>query len=256
MIGLNSGLIGARRVPTLTTGSGLWVANEQVLAKRANIWPLGPNEIPSIGNAFQGGFFAGYISHTANGVATHALIVAPRATGASGAGYPVTTSLTVRTTAAPTTGSSSLFNGVANTDNMAAIGLALFPAAQFCRGLSIGGYTDWYLPSVLELDIIYKNLKPSTESNSTSFGTNAYAVPPRDTNHTAGDPARTSVAIFQAPSGSERFESQPGGDNHWSSTITSAGSSNAWRFGMSNGFQQSLGVDNPQLVRAIRRVAL
>jgi hypothetical protein len=32
-----------------------------------------------VGEAYGGGFFAGYISHTADGNPTHALIVAPRA---------------------------------------------------------------------------------------------------------------------------------------------------------------------------------
>jgi hypothetical protein len=39
MIGLNSGLLGVRRVPTAGSASGLWVPNEQSLAKRAAIWP-------------------------------------------------------------------------------------------------------------------------------------------------------------------------------------------------------------------------
>jgi hypothetical protein len=39
-----------------------------------------------VGEAYGGGFFAGYISHTADGNPTHALIVAPRATGATGTG--------------------------------------------------------------------------------------------------------------------------------------------------------------------------
>ena len=41
MIGLNGGLLGVRNVPTLATASGLWVPNEQSLAQRAGIWPLG-----------------------------------------------------------------------------------------------------------------------------------------------------------------------------------------------------------------------
>lgn len=39
MLGLNSGLLGVRRVPTTGNASGLWVPNEQSLAKRAAIWP-------------------------------------------------------------------------------------------------------------------------------------------------------------------------------------------------------------------------
>jgi hypothetical protein len=40
MLGLNSGLIGVRRVPATGSAPGVWVPNEQVLAKRAAIWPL------------------------------------------------------------------------------------------------------------------------------------------------------------------------------------------------------------------------
>lgn len=39
MLGLNSGLLGVRRVPTTGSASGLWAPNEQSLAKRAAIWP-------------------------------------------------------------------------------------------------------------------------------------------------------------------------------------------------------------------------
>jgi hypothetical protein len=50
MIGLNSGLLGIRRVPTVLSASGLWVSNEQVLAQRAGIWPstIPPNPIPAL----------------------------------------------------------------------------------------------------------------------------------------------------------------------------------------------------------------
>lgn len=39
MLGLNSGLLGKQRVPTTGNASGLWVPNEQSLAKRTGIWP-------------------------------------------------------------------------------------------------------------------------------------------------------------------------------------------------------------------------
>lgn len=41
MLGLNSGLLGKQRVPTTSSASGLWVPNEQSLARRAGIWPAG-----------------------------------------------------------------------------------------------------------------------------------------------------------------------------------------------------------------------
>ena len=46
MIGLNSGLLGVRRTPTTGSASGIWVPNEQSLAKRAAIWPIGPTGNP------------------------------------------------------------------------------------------------------------------------------------------------------------------------------------------------------------------
>ena len=95
--------------------------------------------LPAIGDAFEGGFFAGTISHTANSIATHALIVAPAATGASGGGYTITTDLQWKTANTTTAGTTSSFDGAANSANM---NNASHPAAQFCEGLSIGGYTD------------------------------------------------------------------------------------------------------------------
>jgi hypothetical protein len=44
MIGRNGGLIGIRRVPSTSLASGIWSQNEQVLAKRAGIWPISPGE--------------------------------------------------------------------------------------------------------------------------------------------------------------------------------------------------------------------
>jgi hypothetical protein len=81
---------------------------------------------------------------------------------------------------------------------------ATYPAAQFCEGLSIGGYTDWYMPAINEVQVFYYNLKPGTASNTTGDGTNANSVPRRNSNYTAGDPAQTSAAIFQT-GGSEAF---------------------------------------------------
>jgi hypothetical protein len=50
MLGFNGGLIGARRLPTLTSASGLWFSNEHVVAERAGIWPKSPLEDPYFQN--------------------------------------------------------------------------------------------------------------------------------------------------------------------------------------------------------------
>jgi hypothetical protein len=126
---------------------------------------------------------------------------------------------------------------------------ASHPAAQFCEGLSIGGYSDWYLPARYELDIAYENLKPTTDSNNTSWGINPYSVPERTVNRTAGAPARTSVAAFQS-GGAEAFVA----GIHWSSTENS--STNAWRLNFLNGDQSNLNKTFIERVRAFRKLAL
>jgi hypothetical protein len=203
----------------------------------------------NIGLEVEGGFFAGLISHTANSVPTHALIVAPRATGASGSGYTITTSLQWKTTNSTTTGTTSSFDGAANTAAMVTAGIASHPAANFCVNLSIGGFTDWYLPARYELDIAYENLKPTTTSNNTSWGINPYSVPERTVNRTAGDPAQTSVSAFQS-TGSEPFVAAA----HWSSTEFS--SIDAWDLRFGDGNQVNSTKNNFFRVRAFRKLAL
>jgi hypothetical protein len=195
--------------------------------------------LPEIGDAFEGGYYAGLISHTADGVATHALIVAPAATGDGG-------TLQWKTTNTSTSGTSSEYDGAANTANMAD---ASHPAADYCAGLSIGGYSDWYLPARYELDIAYENLKPTTTSNNTSWGINDYSVPKRTVNRTAGAPAQTSVAAFQ-DGGAEAFVA----GYHWSSTEFS--STNAWVLFFYNGLQVGSSKTSFRRVRAFRKLAL
>lgn len=205
--------------------------------------------LPAIGTSMEGGFFAGAISHTDNSVATHLLIVAPAATGASGTSYTITTNLAWKTTNTTTASTTSSFDGAANTAAMVTAGIANHPAAQFCTGLSIGGYTDWYLPARYELDIAYENLKPTTTSNATSQGINPYSVPERTVNRTAGAPAQTSIAAFQL-GGAEAFIAT----GHIASTEDSA--TTAWRFDFGNGFQALTNKDVPRSVRAFRKVAV
>lgn len=197
-------------------------------------------DIP-IGDSYEGGYFAGFISHTANGNATHGLIVAPRASGYNGL-----STLDWKTSTTSSFGTSSEYDGAANTANMANTS---HPAANYCAGLSIGGYSDWYLPARYELEIAYYNLKPTTTSNTTSYGTNNYAVPKRSSNYTSGNPAQTSVAAFQT-GGAEAFFP----DDHWSST--QATSRNARLFSFTNGFVASTRKTQDYYVRAFRKFAV
>jgi len=201
-----------------------------------------------IGEPFGGGYFAGYISHTADGSPTHALIVAPRATGATGTGYALTTNLQWKTGTTTTAGTTSTFDGAANTAAMVTAGIADHPAANFCKNLSIGGFTDWYLPARYELDIAYFNLKPTTTVNTTSWGANIYAIPNRNSNYTSNYPAPTTLSVFN--SSAEAFIA---GD-HWMSTEVSA--LEAWGMTFNNGSQFNYSKASPIRVRAFRRIAL
>lgn len=205
----------------------------------------------NIGQPVGGGYFGGLISHTADGNPTHALIVAPAATGATGTGYTLP-DLAWKTTNTETAGADSDFDGAANLAAMVAAGIADHPAAQFCYNLSIGGFNDWYLPSELEHDIVYFNLKPTTATNNTGRGVNPYAVPPRTENYTAGSPMQTTVTVFQA-GGSEAFMDA----GHWCSNQFALNpAERARRFTyLNSGVSVPLKTAvNP--VRAFRRIAL
>jgi hypothetical protein len=197
--------------------------------------------LPEIGDFYQGGYFAGYISQTANGIATHGLIVAPKASGYNGL-----STLQWKTSNTATSGTQSTYDGAANTANMTNTS---HPAANYCAGLSIGGYSDWYLPARYEFGIAYYNLKPTTDSNTTADGDNAYAVPPRGSDYTAGDPAQTSVAAFQS-GGAEAFEA----DDHWASTESNTLQARAVNFG--DGDESRDTKTNSYYVRAFRKFAV
>ena len=132
---------------------------------------------------------------------------------------------------------------------MVTAGIADHPAANFCVGLSIGGFSDWYLPARYELDIAYFNLKPGTGANSTSWGTNIYAVPQRNSNWNAVYPAQTAVTAFNTSA--EAFDA----DRHWASTEAAA--TRAWQLTFDSGGQdEAQSKSLTRRVRAFRRIAL
>jgi hypothetical protein len=201
--------------------------------------------VPAIGQAYGGGFFGGQISYNANGVATHYLVIAPLSTGNAAKKF-ANANYTIP-------GADSTVNGVQNTADIIADGNATkYPAAHFCNDLVTGGYSDWYMPALYELEIFYYNLRPTAYplvSNDTSAGANAYAVPPRASNYTVSNPAQTTVTAFQLNQ-SEAFI----GTGYWTSYESVAGQ--AWLIGFYTGTEVS-DIKNQELqVRAIRKVAV
>jgi hypothetical protein len=196
-----------------------------------------------IGEAYEGGYFAGQISTAGNGVADYNLVIAPKSSGQN-------SSKQWKTSNTDTSGTTSVIDGPANTSAMIAAGAASHPAANFCDGLSIGGFSDWYMPAKNELEICYYNLKPTTASNTTTRGANTNAVPSRPSNYTTGTPAQTIATDFQTTN-SEAFAAT----YYWSSTQTGSTAASAQTFG--NGFQDNaVPKSGSYYVRAVRRIAV
>jgi hypothetical protein len=195
--------------------------------------PPGPTVI---GQEYGGGYYAGQISTTGNGVATHYLIVAPKSSETSSIAFATSTA----------TDPSSVINGPANSSTM---NNASHPAAEYCESLSIGGYTDWYLPAFNELEICYYNLTPFSGNNATNSGINPNAVPPRASNYTVSDPPQTSATIFRAGQ-SQAFA----GSAYWTSTQEDSTAAKYQDFftGAQNYISKT--VSSGRYVRAVRRI--
>ena len=199
----------------------------------------------ALGNAYQGGYYAGQISTSADGVATHNLVVAPKASGQN-------SSVTFKSSNTNDPGATSAIDGPSNSSSM---NDGSHPAASFCEGLTIGGYSDWYLPARLELDVVYYGLKPTTDANAGSAGTNANSVPKRTSNYSSGTPAQTSATDF-ITGGSEAFTAGANG-SYWTSTQIQYNRARSVFFANGNQNYGYYGSKTDTIFcRAIRRVAL
>jgi hypothetical protein len=210
----------------------------------------------AFGAAYGGGFYAGKVTKS-DGI--YAIIVSPKASGENGG-----STIAFKTSQTADAGARSLVDGLANTNSM---NDANHPAAQYCRSLSINGYTDWYLPARDELEVCYRNLKPSTSASYddndrgdsdivysplddlvTDHGVNRYSVP-EGSAYTTSDPVQTTASAFQT-GGSEAFIT-----NFYLSS-TEVSDTKSWRHYFNDGYQYSnyKGISN--YVRAIRSIKL
>lgn len=197
--------------------------------------------VPSqIGVAYGGGFYGGRMKVGAD---SYAVILAPKASGESA-------SLQVRTTQTDTPGTASTWDGAANTAAMIAAGAAAHPAANFCKGLSIGGYTDWVLPAQDQLELLYRNFKPTTAlSNANGVDGINPNSDPVGVAYTGGSPAQTTISAFMT-GGAEAFTS----GFYWTSTRNTAGT-NIY-LSLNNGHPTNTGKDTAYSVRAVRMVKI
>lgn len=198
--------------------------------------PVG--DLPAIGASFEGGYYGGLISMTGDGVATHALVIAPKPTGESAKAW--------KTANTATSGTDSVFDGYANCE---AMNDANHPAAQWARALTIGGYTDWYLPSQAELEILYRKFKPDDSEGSTpGYGANAYAVPPTSNDYGVL-PGVTTVSAFLYGGAQEFFSGEQLTSTQASATTAI---SQDWFYGSYGGGSKT----GARACRAIRKVAV
>jgi len=227
-----------------------------------------PNFETEVGSPYGGGYVAGKIVSDYDGL-TYGLIVSDGSGDSVQMGAGTMNWRTSRTSVTTTGGvpPMTLADGRANHNAILALNsLAEFPAFKWIEdncnaGAGLNGHTDWYLPSRDELEIIYRNFKPTTQDNNTGtrattgfggdgavYGTNANSVP-AGSGYTLIDPAQTADANFQA-AGTDAVEDS----TYWSSTENS--DTFAWYQYFFNGGQYTSYKDNSYRVRAVRRIAL
>ena len=190
-----------------------------------------------IGTEMGGGFYAGRILIDGK---PYALIVAPKGEGehedtellGDGVGSNVARSPN---------------DGLANTKQLAAEGSEL---AQWAIDLRIAGHDDWYLPSQDELEIIYRNLKPTTRENwiYNRSGMNLSAIEPTRP-YTDIFPLQTTAELFK-DGAAQAFD----GVWYWSSSLV--GSGYAWVQAFGVGTQSIWGISSYYRARAVRRLAI
>lgn len=196
--------------------------------------------LPTPGTPMDGGYYVG--RYQINGE-EYAMIVAPKATGEHG-------DVRWNKNYGSIEGALSYSDGQGNTLAMAEAGSEL---AEWALALDIDGFTDWYLPSLDELELCYRAFKPTDEENSqwARSGINLSAVPPTWP-YTADIPAQTSTEAFRSE-GPEAFEAEP----YWSSTQLAADSTNAWCQYVNDGHQNYWNKNSYQFrARAVRKIKI
>jgi hypothetical protein len=184
--------------------------------------------LPNIGSEFAGGYFAGIINYPDKN--NYAIIVSSKKYGEKKLQWRIDKK-------------SSYYDGYFNCEDS-----ELISAFKFCRCLLINNYNDWYLPSRNELEICYRNLKPTNHLNRIDCGINIHSID-KD-KYSAKYPKQTNIIIFQE-NNQEYFNC----DWYWSST--SFDLEHSWAQHFMNGSQDNnCFIYHYYFVRAIRKVLL
>ena len=202
-----------------------------------------------IGQKFEGGYLAGVIRSKDS---AYLVLVAPKSTECS---------VQFKTTYSRTPGIQLVNDGWANTN---AMNDSEHLAALHCRSLTVGGHTDLYLPSRDELELCYRNLKPTDCSNTTypagtlsgnlclATGTNCNSIPTGSA-YTGTNPDQTIATAFQTGN-VDAFNTSS--YYYWTSTESSSGTYASLVQDFSNGDQYWDYKTDVNRVRGIRRVLI
>jgi hypothetical protein len=116
-----------------------------------------------IGQSLQGGYYAGTITYGTEswlgiGGEQYHLIMAPKASGEASTILQYKTTASCDGAESNQTSSQSSWDGYHNTYTSVVGSSSAHPAANYCQGLSIGGYSDWYLAARKEAELAFSNL--------------------------------------------------------------------------------------------------
>lgn len=209
------------------------------------------------GTPFGGGY---YVGRYQIGGKIYALIVAPRSNGELAATNLLDSGTNI-------SGPYSLTDGATNTTFFKNSGRS--PAADWVKSLNIGGYRDWFIPAVNELELCYRYLKPSTTANfvnstigpNGAVGYNPVSIP-LGAAYTSSSPARTTSSAFIS-GGSQAFTPAPVGSNdsyYFYLTSTQVNDVLVWSQNFNTGIQTGAANNSSTgatyRVRAVRKILI
>jgi len=233
-----------------------------------------PADPANIGTSFAGGFLVGVIDTVQGTIDSqddyqtgerYALVVSPKSLEAQDLTWDTNDRKNE-------SGSVTRWNGLGSTENILSKNDNAYEIYEHIRSIRStdpvpqDGGSDWYVPAMDELEIIYRNLKPAAGDNSTATSTEDFpgsqdvgfnpSSDPQGSPYTLSDPSQTNVIAFQ-DGGAESLDLF----NYWSSTDTSRTDfGRAWDqnfFSPNNkGEQGGNGKSSSQPVRPVRRVPL